>query len=180
MVHRDVEAEDRPIAPTDDRRLWDLEEIHQPGHIRGHQIVAIRLFVARTAPVAAAVHHDDAVALLQFADLIAPVIGVGEPAMQQDDRLTAAAGGIPDPDAVDGRIGAVRCVWQGWGRRQGQPLLFGVCSRRNQKDREGGDNRQSLHLDFPHNRRKSSTLPGFPVDYCVSGPRLCRAARDLC
>ena len=62
MVHRDVEADDRAVAPADDRRLWDLQGIHQPHHVGRHQIVAVRLLVAGAAAVAAAVHDDDPVA----------------------------------------------------------------------------------------------------------------------
>ena len=126
MMHRDVEADDPAVAPADDRGLLDFKEIHQPDHIRGHQIVAVRPLVAGAAAVTAAVHDDNAIARLQRAHLMAPVIRVGEPAMQQDDRLAVAEGGVPQLDAVDGRSAALRRLRQSGRRRQGQPLRLGI------------------------------------------------------
>jgi len=129
MVQRDVEADDRTVAPADDRRFRDMQKVHQPDHIGRHQIVAIGLVVAGAAAVAAAVHDDDAVARLERANLVAPVIGVGEPAMQQDHRLAIfsrwAERGVPDFDAVDRGVAALRRGRQSRGRRQGQPLRVG-------------------------------------------------------
>jgi hypothetical protein len=89
-----IEAEDRAVAPADDRGLLDFKEIHQPDHIRGHQIVAVRPLVAGATAVTTTVHDDDAIGRLQRAHLMAPVIRVGEPAMQQDDRLAVPEGGF--------------------------------------------------------------------------------------
>jgi hypothetical protein len=59
MMDRDVETDYPPVAPTDDRHLGELQEVHQADHVRGHQVVAVGPVIVRAAPVAAAVHDDD-------------------------------------------------------------------------------------------------------------------------
>ena len=126
MVDGDVEADDGAVAPADDRGLVDLERVHQAEHVRGHQVVAEGLVVARAAAVAAAVHHDDAVVLGQHRHLVAPVVGVGQPAMQQDDRRAAAELAYQIADAVDRRVAALRRRRQRRRRRKRQPRRIGA------------------------------------------------------
>ena len=149
VLHRDVEADDRAVAPADDRRLFDLEMVEQGDHVRGHQIVAIRLLIAAAAAVAAAVHDDDLIMPLQRADLVAPVIGIGEAAMQQHDRLAAAERCVPDLDAVDGREAALRCLGQGRRRRQVQPSRRRMCCVDRDRDEERGEKIAKHHDALP-------------------------------
>ena len=69
--------------------------------------------------------------------------------MQQDHRLAVTEHGVPDPDAVDRRIAALRRFGQARGRRQGQPLLLGIGTSRNQKDHKCSDSPQPPHLNLP-------------------------------
>ena len=69
-------------------------------------------------------------------DLIAPIVRIGEPAMQQQHRRAAAEGGVPDPDAVYRRIAALLRLWQARGRRQVQPLRLGARRRAARQERQ--------------------------------------------
>src|SRR5262245_21926398 len=108
MMHGDIEPDDRAVAPADDRSLWNFEEIHQCNDVLRHQVIAVWPGVAGAAAMAAAVHDDDAVLRLERLDLLAPVIRIGEPAMQQDDRPALAKAGVPDLDPVDRGEAALR------------------------------------------------------------------------
>jgi hypothetical protein len=137
MMHGDVEADDGAVAPAHDRRLLDSEMIHQGEHVGGHQVVTVGLFVAARAAVAAAVHDDDPVMLLQCANLMAPIIGIGEPAMNQQHGLAPAEAGVPDLDAVDRRKAALGSAREGRRSWKSQPLRRRMRrrSRRYQHDR---------------------------------------------
>src|SRR6202030_88990 len=121
------------------------QEVHQRDDVGRHQIVAVRLVVPAAAAVAAAVHDDDAIARLEGLDLVAPVIRVGEPAMQQNDWLALwglrAEAGVPDLDAVDRGITALPALRQGRGRWQNHPLRLGMRYRCEDEARNGEANK---------------------------------------
>ena len=75
--------------------------IKQSDNVVGHEVVAIRPGVARTAAVAAAVHDDDGVVRSESLYLITPIVRVGETAVQKDDRRTVADARVIEIDAVD-------------------------------------------------------------------------------
>ena len=100
VPEREVDADDAAVAPADDVRLRDLERVHQRHDVVGHQIVAVRPRVARRAAVAAAVHQDHGVARRDRGNLIAPIVAVGETAVQENDRRAAAIDRVVDLDAV--------------------------------------------------------------------------------
>jgi hypothetical protein len=86
VAHREIDAENAAIAPADDVGLRDLQHIHQRHDIVGHQIIAVRARIARAAAVAAAVHQDHGMMRRHGRDLVAPVVGVGKAAMQENHR----------------------------------------------------------------------------------------------
>src|ERR1700744_5426307 len=104
MVDGDVEPDDRAIAPADEGRLVELEEIHHGEHVGGHQVVADRFAAACAAAVPAAIHHDHLAAARQRWNEVPPIVGIGEPAMEQDDRLPPPGHPAPYPHAVHRRV----------------------------------------------------------------------------
>ena len=131
-----VETQDRPVAPADDRSLAQLQEVHQAEDVRRHQIVAVGPLVARAASVAAAVHDDYPIVPGQYRYLIAPIVRVGEPAVQQQHRLAAAERGVPDPDAVYRGVASLRRLRQARCRRKRQPLLLATSPSGARQDRQ--------------------------------------------
>ena len=110
MPQREVDPDDAAVAPAHDVRLRDLENVHQRHDVVGHQVVAVRPRVAGAAAVAAAVHQDDGVTRRHRRNLIAPVVGVGQAAVQEDHRRALAVDRVVDIDAVDlGLAAAVGC-----------------------------------------------------------------------
>ena len=92
----EVDAENAAVAPADDVGLGDVQTVHQRDDVVGHQIVAVGPRVAGAAAVAAAVHQNDGMMRRHGRDLIAPIVGVREAAVQENHRR---------PLAVDPRSG---------------------------------------------------------------------------
>jgi hypothetical protein len=143
MVNGDVEADDRPIAPADNGRSLYLQKVHQRDDIGGHQIIAERRRVAGAAPVAAAIHDDHKVAFRQQAHLVAPVIRVGEAAMQQDHGLAMAEFRVPDFNTIDRRGAAVFRFRQRWSRRQALPWRRRAGRFRNAEESQENDRKEA-------------------------------------
>ena len=81
MMERHHQADDRPVAPTDDRGAADLQSVHHRQDVRGHQLIGVAPLVARAAAVAAAVDQHDATAGgEQGRDLVPPIAAVAEAA----------------------------------------------------------------------------------------------------
>ena len=77
--------------------------------------------VARAAAVAAAVHDDDGVVRSESLDLLAPIVRVGEAAVQKDDRRTVTDRRVIEVDAVDLGVAGVLTRNRGRSWRQGLP-----------------------------------------------------------
>ncbi len=148
MIDRDVQADDRSVAPADERRPLDLQEVHHAEHVGGHQVVPEGLLVARASPVAAAVHDDDLIALRQRRHLVAPVVGVPEPAVEQDHRFAVTEDGVPDLDAVHRRIPAARGLGQRRRGGQGQPSWLGVRRHAGCENRYEARDRANRFMGF--------------------------------
>ena len=89
------------VAPADQARAVDGEAIHHCKDIPRHQLVAEGSAVAGTATVAAAVDQDDAIAGGDESGCLeAPVAGMAQATMQQDDGPATADAGEPDFGAV--------------------------------------------------------------------------------
>lgn len=82
VAHRQVQPEDRAVTPADDVGAFDLQSVEQRDDVVGHQVVAEWSGIPRTATVATAVYRDDGVPRREGLDLMAPVIGVGQTAVQ--------------------------------------------------------------------------------------------------
>src|SRR6185437_7260057 len=54
VMHRDVEADDRTVAPADQSHFPDFQKIEQADHVARHQIIAEGFRIARRAAMAAA------------------------------------------------------------------------------------------------------------------------------
>ena len=156
MMHGDVEPDNGAVAPADQRGLVDLEKIHERERVGGHQIVTVRPRVARAAAVAPAVHdHDPVMRGHQIRHQLAPIIGIGEPAVEQDDRRAMAERGVPDLDAVDRRIAAFGGRRQAWRRRQREPLRLGA-RRPGKANQEKAENQSEAPHDFTASRLKAT------------------------
>jgi len=161
MMDRDVEAENGAVAPADDRRLLDLQIIHEGQHVRGHQVIAIGLIVAGAAPMAAAIHHDDAIGLRERGHLQAPIVRIAEAAMEHDHRLALAEGRIPDLDAVDRRVAALRRLGEARCRRQHHPGVVGAgLMARTPQHEQAKSEGDGAHEDPPElcGRRKAAPI----------------------
>ncbi len=134
----EVDADDAAVAPSDDVRLRDLERVHQRNDVVRHQIVSVRPCVARRAAVAAAVHQDHGVARRDRGNLIAPVVAVGETAVQENDGRALAIDRVVDPDPVGVRHAAAVGCDRRRRRRQGSPPLERADGQGDQSE-EGGE-----------------------------------------
>jgi hypothetical protein len=143
----EVESEDGAVAPADDVGLADLERIHHRHHVVGHEIVTVRARVARACPVASAVHQDHGVMRRHRRDLGAPIVGVGEAAVQEEHRRALAVHRIVDLDPIGFDLaGAVGRDRRGR-RRQGLPPL--ECGARERRKGETGGKDEGTHRLLP-------------------------------
>ena len=140
MANGEVEAEDGAVAPAHHVGLGDVQRVEQGDDVVGHEVVAVRAGVARAAAVAAAVYDDDGVARRESLDLIAPIVRVGEAAVQKDDRRTVADRRVIEADAVDLGVTGVLAGDRGGSRWQGLPqrLTAGGMEREKQQEGEQG------------------------------------------
>jgi hypothetical protein len=60
--------------------------IHQSDDVIGHQIIAVGARIARAPAVPAAIHQDHGVKCSDGRHLLAPIISVGQAAVQKDHR----------------------------------------------------------------------------------------------
>ena len=134
MADRQVQSEDRSVAPAHDVGATDMQRVQQAGHVVGHQVVAVGTRVARAAAVAAAVHQDDGMARHQRPDLVPPIVRVGQAAMQQHHRRSPADRGIVQADAVD--LGVSGMLRRHRGRRGRQCLPQRIGPRRAQREQQ--------------------------------------------
>ena len=100
MAHRQVEADDAAIAPSDDVRAGQLQHVHQRHDVVRHQVIPIRPCIAGAAAMATAVHHDDQVMGCECRYLPAPIVRIRQSAMQQDHRRAMSVDRVVDTDAV--------------------------------------------------------------------------------
>src|SRR5450631_3351977 len=153
MANGEVEAEDGTVAPAHHVGLGDVQRVKQCDDVVGHEIVAVRAGVARAAAVAAAIHDDDSAARSESLDLTAPIVRVGEAAVQQDDRRTVADRGVIEADAVDfGVAGVLAGNWDG-SRRQRLPQRLAMSSMEREKQQEGQQGVAHGWLRFVYSRR---------------------------
>jgi hypothetical protein len=102
--------------------------------IIGHQVIAIRARIAGAAAVTATVHQDHGMMRRDSGNLVAPVAGIGEAAVQEDHGRTLAVDRVVDLDAVSFGFAAAVCGDRCRGWRQGLPSLSG---ERRQRDAGG-------------------------------------------
>ncbi len=76
MVHRELETDDRAVAPADERRAFDLERIKHGHDVVRHLREVQGFRPQRAAPVAAAVDHHHAVPRSERRHLQRPVLAV--------------------------------------------------------------------------------------------------------
>ena len=101
------------VAPADEAGFLDAESIHHSQYVIGHAAIAERPVVAGAAAVSPAVDDDDGVTRgNQRRSLMAPVPGIAQPAMQQNDGRAGAIDGMPDVGAVILDISFRGCGWQ--------------------------------------------------------------------
>ena len=122
---REVEADDAAVAPADDVGFGDFQMVHQRHDVVGHQIVAVGPRVAGAAAMAAAVHQNDGVMSRDRRHLLAPIIGIGEPAMQEDHRRAVTVDRVVNVDAVDTHLAAPASSERRRRRRQRFPPFGG-------------------------------------------------------
>ena len=135
VAHREVEPKDAPVAPADDVGLRDLQRIHQRHDVVGHQFIAVRARVAGRTAMAAAVHQDHGMVGGDRGP-IAPIVGVGEAAVQEDHRRTLAVDRIIDLIPLASASPLVGRDRRGR-RRQGLPPLAAAAgSARNARKAE--------------------------------------------
>lgn len=130
-----IEGNNPAIAPTNNIDFRKFKRVHERNHVIGHQIVPVRPHIARGASVTATVHHNDRVAGFQRVDLIGPIIGIGEAAVQQDYGRAAAIYRVMDADAVGLDLAIPIGSDRSWRGRQGFPALdrFGGWCGENKK-----------------------------------------------
>ncbi len=106
ITHGEVEGDDGAVRPADEIGLGDVELVHEGEDVVGHEVVAVGAGVAGAAAVTSAVDGEDAVRGREGSDLIAPVLLVGESAVQEEDGNGTGSGvagvGVVEADAVDG------------------------------------------------------------------------------
>ena len=90
--------------------------------------------------MAAAVHDDDGVVRSESLYLIAPIVRVGETAVQKDDRRTVADARVIEADAVDLGVAGVLAGDRGRSGRQGLPQGFGTNGMDREKQQQGKHN----------------------------------------
>src|SRR5580700_239787 len=142
MMDGDVQSENGAIAPADDGSFSKFQEVHDRQYVRGHQIVAEGFAIARATPMTATVHDHDLIMRSQNRDQLAPIVGIGEAAVQKNNWHPAAKRCVPYFNAVNRRISAFRMRWQAWSRRQSEPWWLGRRDPRKdykQKTREKSD-----------------------------------------
>src|SRR5262245_64746047 len=100
MLDCEIQPKVRSIAPADDSRSVNLQEIHHAKDVTGHQVVRQGLIVTKAASMAAVVHHDHLIVLRQCRHLVAPVVGIRKPAMKQEHGVPASKHGVPDLGSV--------------------------------------------------------------------------------
>src|ERR1700736_377141 len=150
MTHGEIDAENGAIAPPHDVGLGNFQAVHQSRHVVGHQIIAVRPCIAGTAAMAAAVHENDRMMCRHGRDLIAPIVGIRQSTVQENDRRALAVHGIVDCDAVYMRVAAA--VGMDWRRRrrQGLPSLRSK-RRKNSEDKSWRKQKRThdpLLMDF--------------------------------
>ncbi len=85
------------VAPADKCGCANSQVIHDCADVGGKQLVAIGPAIACAAAMAAAVDEDGAIAGSQErGQLVAPIAGMAEAAVQQDDRWSLPETGVPD------------------------------------------------------------------------------------
>ena len=134
VPHGEVDADDAAVAPADDVGFGDLQMVHQRNNVVSHQIVAVGACVTGAAAMAAAVHQNDGVVPRDDRYLLAPIVGVGEPAVEEDHRRAVAVDRVVDVDAIGMRLTASAGGERRRRRRQRLPP-FG-CDRRQGKEDE--------------------------------------------
>src|SRR6202012_3772576 len=111
-------------------------------------------------------------------DLQAPIVGVRQAAMQEDDGFALAKHGVPQFDAVDRRIAAAIGLRQRRGGRQGQPARRGgprpTHPRQSHREKRGTT---GYHVEIrsrhggPLGVRPERIIPCIPIT-CQKGTRL--------
>src|ERR1700694_180762 len=122
MTHRQVEADDSSVAPTDNGRFVDFQRVEQRDDIVCHQIVGKRSLITRAAPVTTAVHQDHTVRLREGASLVAEIVGIGKSSVQQHDGRASADLSMKDSNSVD-RVAGVSARKRSRRWRQRLPQL---------------------------------------------------------
>jgi hypothetical protein len=136
MTDAEIKSKDGAVAPADHIGLGDVQCVQQRDHIISHQVVAVGTGVACAPAMAAAIHHDDSVVRRECLDLVAPIVGVRQAAMQKDDRRTMADGGVVEADAVDFGMAAMLPGHGSGRRRKGLPQRFAVGGLEREKQQQ--------------------------------------------
>ena len=123
MADRQIEPENGTVAPADDVGALDLQHVEQGNDVVSHKIVAEGPVVASASPMAAALDKNHAVIRGERRDLIAPVIRVGEAAVQEHHRCAFADARVVQADPVDQGSASCRSDVGLRSRRQGLPSL---------------------------------------------------------
>src|SRR5580704_6190588 len=147
VAHREVKPKDAAVAPADDVGLWDLQHIHERDDIVGHEVIAVRARIASAAAVTATVHQDHGMMRRDGWNLVAPIVGIGEAAVQENHRRTLAVNRVVDLDAIGFGFAATVRGDRRRGRRQVLPSLSG--ERRQRYAGEEGSEGELAHGASP-------------------------------
>src|SRR5580700_4117708 len=100
MMDGDIEADDGAIAPPHDGSLRDVQSIHQRNHITRHQVISDGFGIESAAAMTTAIDHDHFKTRGKRRDLKAPIIRIGEAAVQENYGRSLTKRGVPEADAI--------------------------------------------------------------------------------